>query len=77
MQKNIVLTDLSKPAEMHRLKEILRDIYDEFDSLYSTTAINGVVSARRGKTAILYIGGLWYWSVNVDGDKLWKQVQIT
>lgn len=79
MQKNIILLGDFKgdPKDLQRLKDYIRDIYEELDDLYLTSDPNGVVSARRGRGAILFTGGLYYYCKNVDGGTTWKKVQIT
>lgn len=77
MQKNILLRDLAKDEDLQILNNILREIYDEMDDLYLTSSPNGVVSARRGRGALVLTGGNYYRYVNVDGGTTWRGVQLT
>ena len=72
-----LIEDLSKASDLERLKSILRDIYDEFDVIYTTTNPNGSISARRGKQAIYYDGADYFFSINVDGSNTWKSIQLS
>lgn len=67
-----MLGDLNKPAEQKKLTDYLREIFDEFDDLYLTSSPNGSLSARRGKGAIVFTGGQYYFYKNIDGSTAWK-----
>ena len=74
MDRDIVFQDLTKPQDLHLLKEHLRELYDFFDPLYTTTAPNGNISAQRGKMAIYFNDPTYQAWMNVDGDKVWLQL---
>ena len=77
MQKSVVFQKLDNAADIKTLIDLIKKIYDEFDLIYTTTNPNGVLSARRGKQAILYTGGKFYLTTNVDGATSWKKTEIS
>jgi len=74
MEKPIVFEDLTKPQDLYRLKEHLRELYDLFDPLYTTTAPNGNLSSQRGKLAIYNNNEVYTIWINLDGKTLWQQL---
>lgn len=74
MKKNIVLNDLTDQQDMKRLKDYLRDAYDTLDVLYTDTAPNGSIAARRNKLALYYDGADYTVWVNTDGSTTWLQI---
>jgi hypothetical protein len=73
MEKQIVLNDITNPAELKRLCDYLRELFIFSDVLYTETAPNGVISERRGKLALYYNGTNFSTWINVDGSTTWKQ----
>ena len=74
MDRELVFQDLSKPQDLYRLKEHLRELYDLFDPMYTTTAPNGNLSAQRGKLAIYFNNPTYQIWMNVSGSTVWAQL---
>lgn len=74
MQASVVLGDLTNPVNIKKLQQILEELYDLHDPLYTETAPNGSISSHRGRLAIYKNGAVYEQWQNVDGDTLWRQM---
>jgi len=66
--------DLNKPNDMLALKRILTTLADECDILYSTSALNGAISARQGRIGLYNNSGTYTTWINLDGATTWRQI---
>lgn len=62
---------MDKPADILELKKILSEMSDELDTLYTTTAPNGNISARQGRKCLYKNGSNYEEWINVDGLLTW------
>ena len=74
MQKNIIFNNLNNPQEIQKLRDYLRELYEESDVIYTTIAPNGNISARRGKFALYNNEGTYQVWINLTGSTVWQQV---
>lgn len=74
MNRNIVLNNLNSPQDLQSLKNYLRELYEETDVIYTTTAPNGSINARRGRLSLYNNGGTYTVWINLDGLVSWQQV---
>jgi len=73
MDYKLEINDLSKPNDLMRLKHAISELAFDLDSIYTTSAPNGNISARQGCRAV-YLNGANYevWT-NVDGLTTWQR----
>ncbi len=74
MSENIVLQDLTKPENLATLKDYLLRLGEDADTIYTETAPNGSLSARRGKIAIYLNGSAYEFWQNTDGGTTWQRI---
>jgi hypothetical protein len=67
------LGQLKTPQDILRLSNILAEIADELDILYTTSAPNGSISARQGRLALYNSGVVTFWR-NTTGSTVWVQI---
>ena len=66
--------DLSKPENIIQLIDALTKLADQLDTLYTTTAPNGNISAKRGRVALYNNSGTYTTWINTDGTATWQQI---
>lgn len=67
-------TDFGNPNDMLNLKNLLSQMADELDVLYSTTAPNGNISARQGRICLYNNSGTYTLWKNTTGSTTWVQL---
>jgi hypothetical protein len=67
-------TDLTQPNDIMSLKKHLSEMADELDVIYSTTAPNGVISARQGRRCIYKNGSSYEEWINTNGLTTWTKI---
>jgi hypothetical protein len=75
MELGLNIDDITSPESMVQLNRVLRTLADECDTLYTTDAPNGSISARIGRRAIYNNSGTYTTWVNVDGATAWTRIQ--
>lgn len=73
MDYKVELRDLTKPTDLTKLASSLSELADELDTLYTETAPNGNISARRGRIALYNNAGTYTVWQNTDGGTTWQQ----
>ncbi len=73
MDKSIMLKDLSKPENMQQLITYLQEAFRDLDVIYTETAPNGNLNARRGARALYNNSGTVTMWINIDGLTTWQQ----
>ena len=68
------LSDLSKPENIQQLSAILAELAEQLDTLYTTTAPNGNISARQGRIALYNNSGTYTTWINTTGSTVWQQI---
>ena len=73
MDKSIILKDLSKPENLQTLITYLQEAFRDLDVIYTETAPNGSLDARRGARALYNNSGTVTMWINTDGSTTWQQ----
>lgn len=74
MEKSIILPTLNNPQNLQQLRDYLTELFREVDPIYTESAPNGSISARRGKLALYNNSGIYTVWINLNGSTLWQQV---
>lgn len=64
---------LDNPNDILNLKNMLSRLAFELDSIYTTSAPNGNISARQGTRAVYLNGSTYEVWTNTDGDTAWQK----
>lgn len=75
MEFRLNIGDITQPDAIVQLNRAISTIADECDTLYTTTAPNGAISARIGRRAIYNNSGAYTSWVNTDGGTTWVRIQ--
>jgi hypothetical protein len=74
MDLRLNLKDLTDPKDVAKLCSAIFEIADSLDVLYSETAPNGSISARKGRICLYKNGASYEQWQNVDGGTTWQKV---
>lgn len=75
MRKNVQLGDLTKPENVKRLEDMLREIYNLLNRPPITdTDPNGSLESDQGQLVWYDNGGTLTLKKNTDGDTTWADV---
>lgn len=77
MPENIIVNNLDKAEGKAALKSYLLKLAEDADVIYTETAPNGSISARRGKLAIYKNGSAYEQWINIDGSTTWQRMVDT
>ena len=75
--ENVILDNLDKPEGRAVLKDYLMRLGEDADIIYTESAPNGVLSARRGKIAIYKNGTAYEQWQNMDGGTTWQRTDFS
>lgn len=72
--KELVVKDLTKPEGVQGLKDFLRQMQEDLNIIYTTTAPNGNITASRGTRALYNNSGVYTTWINTDGGTTWQEI---
>jgi hypothetical protein len=73
MDLKLNLQELKTPQDILRLTSVISILADELDTIISTTAPNGSISAREGRKCLYKNGSTYEVWENVDGGTVWQR----
>jgi len=68
------LGELKTPQDILKLTSTISILADELDTIITTSAPNGSISAREGRRCLYKNGANYEVWVNVDGGTVWQQI---